>query len=387
MKGFFLKNIVIFALKGPESCGVTGGTEVYIEQFSYALSDIGINITIYCGRDKGEDNLPSEETLRDGSDMIGYVKVKRFNSPFNFLPFSIFAMHRYYNKYAKNTTDYVIENQVAVPLFTPRYKNAICTIIHHLTGSDYIRKQGFIKGSIGVFLEKVVFPIYYKKQQILTVSDHTKSELVDYGFKYDNITVIPNIVHIEGQYNSNIKRTNTISYVGRYTGRGGNKRIDHVIEVLPDIIEKVPDVKLVIGGSMKALDELQQIIYDNSVDQYVDFRGYVTDEEKVDIIATSKVMASPSYQEGFGITYIEANKLGTPVVGYEIQDLDTVPETAGIMVPKDDKIALAQAIILLLTDTQKWKELSKGALDNAARFAEDKVIKQIQDYVIAQVNS
>lgn len=362
-------------MKGPTSNGVTGGAEKYSEELANVLEMMGFEVEVYCGRDKGESDLPSFEQRSEK------ISVRRFNSLFNFLPFSIISMHLYYIFKGKRSSDYIIENQSVIPLLTPIYKKSLFTIILHLTGKDYIRKQGLVKGSIGIFLEDYLMPLVYKHQDILTISNHTKTGLESIGFNEEKISVIPPIVNkINAKHSYSRNRENIISYIGRYTGVGGNKRIDDVIEILPEVIKAVPNAKLIIGGSMKKQDELLAIIERLNLQKYVEFKGFLTDEQKAEILAESKVFASPSYQEGFGITYIEAHGFGTPVVGYEIEGLDTVPKESGFMVAKGDKKALANSIIQLLSDEHVWESKSHGALKNASLYETSGVQKEYQAF-------
>ena len=363
-------------MKGPTSDGVTGGAEKYSEELANVLYKMGYEVEIYFGRDKGEKSLPSYEKRTKK------ITVRRFNSPLNFLPLSIFSMHWYYLTKGRKESNYLIENQWVIPMFTPIYKDSLFTIIHHLTGKDYIRKQGKIKGSIGIFLENILMPLFYKKQNILTVSEHSKESIIEVGFDKDIISVIPPIVQVNNtsiSYSSN--RKNIISYIGRYTGKMGNKRIDDIIEIMPEILKHIPDAKLIIGGSMKKKEELLEIVVQNNLQNFVEFKGFLTDMEKAQLLSQSKVFASPSYQEGFGITYIEAQGYGTPIVGYEIEGLGTVPPESGFMVKKDDKKGLASSIIQLLDNKEIWQMKSNGAIDNAALYKVDKIQNEYHDYI------
>lgn len=367
---------IIFQMKGPTSGGVTGGAEKYSEELAKVIISMGYEVEIYCGRDKDEQELPKFE------ERLDKIKVRRFDSPFHFLPLSIFSMHWYYLTKARRNTDYIIENQSVIPMFASIYNKTLFTIIHHLTGKDYIRKQGYIKGIIGIFLEDLLMPFLYRKQNVLTVSRHSKRRIIAAGFKADKISIIPPIVeNLAKNIIYENKRKNIISYIGRYTGKGGNKRVDHVIEVMLEVLKTVPDAKLIIGGSMKKKEELIALINQYHLQDVVEFRGFLTDEEKADLLSQSKIFASPSYQEGFGITYIEAHAFGTPVVGYEIEELDTVPEDSGIMVKKDDKHQLAQAIVRLLQNETDWQEMSAGAVRNAEKYGVEKVRAEYREYL------
>ena len=368
------ETVAIFSFKGPATNDMTGGIEVYELELAKVLEKMGYNIEIFCGKDHDE-NSPDQEQISEN------IRVRRYKAIFGFLPFALISMHlSFFFKHKKNI-NFLIENQSVIPMFTTFYRKSRLTIIHHITGKDYYRKQGKIKGSIGYYLEKFFLPKLYKKQSILTVSDHTKSQLVELGFNRDAVKVIPPVVNVKPSEIVFHPRENIISYIGRYTGLQGNKKIDHIIDVLPEIIDSVPDAKLIIAGSMKKEDELKKRVENLNLNEKVSFLGFISDEKKSEILAMSKVFASPSYQEGFGITYIESNINGTPVVGYKIPDLMTVTDSSGIMVEKDDKDSLKEAIITLLLDDEKWNLLSKGAYENADKYSSYRVKKALKLYL------
>ena len=82
-------------------------------------------------------------------------------------------------------------------------------------------------------------------------------------------------------------------------------------------------------------------------------------------------MVQPSSMEGFGITAIEANASGTPVIASNIPGLrDSVNNPhSGILVPHGDVAKFAQKIELVLTDKKTRRQLEKGARQWAQNFS------------------
>jgi len=99
------------------------------------------------------------------------------------------------------------------------------------------------------------------------------------------------------------------------------------------------------------------------LEESVDLRGEVRDEEKFDLIRRAWVYVIPSMKEGFGISSLEAQACGTPVVGYEVPGLvDCVKNgVTGLLVLDGDYEALAEAITLLLLGEGLRSEMSKNA--------------------------
>ena len=73
-----------------------------------------------------------------------------------------------------------------------------------------------------------------------------------------------------------------------------------------------PGSNLVMAGraSPEMIDKLSSI--------GIDHRGFVSEEEKIDLYSRSKVFIFPSSKEGFGIAVAEALFLGIPVIAWKI---------------------------------------------------------------------
>jgi len=77
----------------------------------------------------------------------------------------------------------------------------------------------------------------------------------------------------------------------------------------------------------------------------------------------------PSRHEGYGMVFAEAMTYGLPIVACRAGAVpDTVPESAGQLVPVDDEVALASAIRALLVDEPLRRQLSAGAWQEGRRL-------------------
>jgi len=106
----------------------------------------------------------------------------------------------------------------------------------------------------------------------------------------------------------------------------------------------------------------------------------LSEQQKVDLYRSARVFVNPSEKEGWGLTVLEANACGTPVVASDSPGLrDSVRhEQTGLLVPHADVAAAADAIIRILRDEDEWRRLRRGALAWAAGFRWDAVTDQIQ---------
>jgi mannosylfructose-phosphate synthase len=100
-----------------------------------------------------------------------------------------------------------------------------------------------------------------------------------------------------------------------------NKGYDLLIQALPTLLEIVPEARLIaaIGGEEKGQDkkgveELKKLAKELGVEDKIEWRNYIPDEELADYYRAAAVFAMPSRYEPFGMVAIEAMACGTPAV-------------------------------------------------------------------------
>ena len=107
------------------------------------------------------------------------------------------------------------------------------------------------------------------------------------------------------------------------------------------------------------LDELKFLAKELSVENHIVFVDYIPDNDLNEIYSRSQVyvMVSRTYNdigdsEGFGITFLEANACGCPVIGSTEGGIPDAVENNknGLLVPADDIKSLTKAINKFLED-------------------------------------
>jgi glycosyltransferase involved in cell wall biosynthesis len=80
--------------------------------------------------------------------------------------------------------------------------------------------------------------------------------------------------------------------------------------------------------------------------------GYLTEEDKQDLLAASDAIILPSRTESFGLTYLEGWYYGKPVIGALTPAAIIRPEVDGLLVPFGDAGALAASLRRLLHEPE-----------------------------------
>jgi glycosyltransferase involved in cell wall biosynthesis len=101
----------------------------------------------------------------------------------------------------------------------------------------------------------------------------------------------------------------------------------------------------------------------------VDYRGYVSDAERQALYASASMLVLPSFQEGFGLTAVEAMQAGVPVIVSTGGALPEVVGTAGITVDPADAAGFADAIERLLDDPAERRRRRDAGREQARRFS------------------
>ena len=150
------------------------------------------------------------------------------------------------------------------------------------------------------------------------------------------------------------------------------KNLPRVVEAFATLGE---DVALVIaGGSVhwnpEGRDLLRQALETLPADvrRRISLTGYVSDPQKVALLADAVALVYPSLYEGFGLPVAEALASGTPVLTSNVSSLPEVTGEDAVLVDPDDVEAIAEGMRRLLGDEGLRRRLSQAGPRRAARF-------------------
>lgn len=101
----------------------------------------------------------------------------------------------------------------------------------------------------------------------------------------------------------------------------------------------------------------------------VQVTGRLDDTDLAAVLAGAAVLAAPSRSEGFGLPVLEAMAAGVPVVCSDAPALVELAGGVGLVVPRDDPAALAQALAHVLGDSRAAAELTDRGRRRATDFS------------------
>ncbi|HEU4477879.1 MAG TPA: glycosyltransferase [Pyrinomonadaceae bacterium] len=116
---------------------------------------------------------------------------------------------------------------------------------------------------------------------------------------------------------------------------------------------------------------------------YIDFRGFVSDEEKFSLMAGATALAMPSGNESFSIVTLEAMAQGVPILASGTCDVivDHINLSGGGKIYRDGA-TFAQSLAEMLSDDAKRSEMGASGREYVvSRFQRDDVRKTLIDTI------
>ena len=248
---------------------------------------------------------------------------------------------------------------------------------------------------------EVVSNIEYRGGQmadlVITVSHAMRDELISLGFPADKIQVCHNGVDpekycpegVDKEKVSEIKQKYglknddlMILFIGRLVGVKG---IDKLIQAMPQVLEKIPNAKLVILGLGEMRDFLEKLVQKLKLQDVVKFCfEFVPEEDRIAHYAACDVAVFPSLYEPFGIVSLEAMSMEKPVVvgatgvsGMREVVVPSGPDQCGFHINPNDPTDIAWGIINAVQDAQKKIQLGKNGRKRVLQqFTWDSVAKR-----------
>ena len=287
-----------------------------------------------------------------------------------------FSLHarRYFDRHLRSRGfDVIVEDLNKVPLFTPRWGAApVVPLFHHLFGVTAFEEASVPVAAATWLLERPI-PRAFAGMEAIAVSESTKADLVRRGMDGARIHVIPNGIDLEWfrpDPAASRFESPTFAYMGRLRKY---KRVDLIIEAVARLRDRGVDVRLEIGGKGEDRDRLQQLIASRNLADRVRLLGFVSEEDKRDLLrrAWANVLTSP--KEGWGISNVEAAACGTPTVASDAPGLrESVRDgETGLLVPHGDVGALADALARIAADPALRDRLGAGAVAFASGLSWD----------------
>ncbi len=199
---------------------------------------------------------------------------------------------------------------------------------------------------------------------IVGVSEGVRQHLIGLGFPADKCVAIPNGIVLERFSQAGLRpwaeRAPHVAMAARYSSQK-----DHLtlIEAFATVQREMPATRLNLfgGGKKRWQDKARARIAALQLEGAAQMHGHVQDMP--DVLSRHQVFVLSTHYEGMPLALIEAMACGCACIATNVtgpSEVITHGQT-GLLVPENDPAALAKAILSLLQNPEKARQLGDAA--------------------------
>lgn len=202
--------------------------------------------------------------------------------------------------------------------------------------------------------------------------DARKLAIITPGVDLDLIKTIPP---------GNDQQTYDAVFLGRLTP---SKGIFDLASIWKRVTKRFPNSRLAIigGGSAEVVSKLTGEFASLGLQNNVYLLGYVETETTYAILKRARCFIFPSHEEGFGIVIVEAMACGVPVVAWKLPVYNELFGESIKTVPLEDIHGFADALIALMSNSEKNADMISQARQCAQRYSWFGVSRDMQHWLL-----
>jgi glycosyltransferase involved in cell wall biosynthesis len=227
--------------------------------------------------------------------------------------------------------------------------------------------------------------IFSKVDAFIAISPYVLDEIksMNISGNYPMIFQINNPIDDSFFMNPSNKKTNNIIF---HPGviRSLKNQITS-INVINTIKDEIPDLKLILAGSIsesKYFKKIHSIVNENNLFNNVEYLGSVSRSEMLDLYSKSSIVYLLSNHEVQPMVVLEAMATGTPVIASNLKSISNLIDdgVTGYLVDPQDKKKIVELTLDLLKNENRRSIMGNQAKEVAKRkFSSDIIAKQTLD--------
>ena len=242
------------------------------------------------------------------------------------------------------------------------------------------QKSSGIK-SIQRKIEKMVNGKILRSANYVLVANEETKKIVEkeYDVKTENMFIIPNGVDLSLFKKSEYRNQMKIIFTGAmYYHRG----LDILLDSIPKIIMKFPDVKFVLIGNGAEMENLKQIVEEQKIENNIEFKGWIDRKNIPKNIQDAILGIGP-----LRLTEVTKGALPIKVLEYMASSLPIIAKKGtlsreilkdkenGFLIENSEE--LSEKIILLLKDEKMVNSMGQKSFEIVQQYSWNNVVKNI----------
>lgn len=287
---------------------------------------------------------------------------------------------------SKNKIDVFHTPSFAAPVFLP------CPSVMTIHDLIHLHFPDLFSGKVRIYYEAVVKRVALKMKKIITVSESSKKDIMNWlNLDSDRVVVIHNGVSENYQPIKDENILNSVKKRFEITGkfilfvgnRKPHKNIIRLIEAFKILRNRTDCSLLIVTDNDPRFPEPEEKVLELGLSNDVTISGPLKNEDLPLLYSAADVFILPSLCEGFGLPALEAMACGTPLVASEASSLPEVVGNAGILIDPYNVNSIAEALERVLVDDVLREEMARKGHLQAAKFnwrdTAEKTLKVYED--------
>ena len=351
-------------------CLMRGGTEMQTLLLVRALIELGHDVAVCCYFEWDELVVAEFQKVGAKVQLLGWSRtigtVKFIRSLANII---------------RKTSPYIVHVQYMAPGFLPIVAarlacvSVVLATVHypgtpHDLKARLLLRLGALLTNRFICVSKAAERSWFGDSCLLDPAHPEKSA----GLRH---LTIPNAVDIGGIDKAlAVKLPKVVETASRLEGKmvmgtlarlSREKGIDIMLRAFTDVHKAIPQSHLLIVGDGNQLVDLQGLALHLGIGDAITWTGQLSWAAAMGCLVLMDVVVVPSRFEGFGLTAVEAMACRIPVVASRVDGLAEVIQdgVTGVLVPPEDPLNLALALIALLKDKERRQQIGNAARRHA----------------------
>lgn len=153
-----------------------------------------------------------------------------------------------------------------------------------------------------------------------------------------------------------------------------------LVDAMARVHQQMPDARLVILGEGELRGTLERQVHQAGLEKHILLPGFRTDV--IGCLKQATLFVMSSITEGLGTSLLDAMACGAPIVASRTGGIPEVVDdgVTGRLVPPGDPVALAAAIVAMLSDAPARTRVASAARDAVqARFSVERMVDATLD--------
>ena len=206
-------------------------------------------------------------------------------------------------------------------------------------------------------------------RKIIAVSENTKRDLIElYGGQPEKIEVVYHGCNIRPNVRPLASNNYPfILFIGRLEAK---KNIQGLIKAFNLLKKKyqIPHKLILVGPRGYGYQEFKS--------QDVIEKGYISQEEKSQLLESADLFVLPSFYEGFGMPILEAQAVGCPVITSNVSSMPEVAGQGALLIKPKNIEEISKAMYKVISDKEFKKDLIAKGYQNIKKFSWQKCAQE-----------